>query len=891
MQFIGSALTKRASFSTYLISYLLTVGVVAFGQTPMSLRDGLKKLNQMRGVYFLYDPQVIDGQTIRAPLNWKADTEPLLTQLLAGTNLSFRKVSDCYLIEPENERIRPGSPTPPPSRRFTINGFVKEHNSGERLVGATVFVAGKSGTMTNNYGFYALSLPESDNVELIISLVGYQRVYRRIRLDRDLTLNVELINNDLLDEVVLTSDATERAGSSPQTSQHTLPMPLVESAPMIAGEKDVLKTLQFIPGVQKETDGQVGLHVRGGGTDQNLLILDEAPVYNANHLFGFVSAFNVDALKSVRLQKGGFSARYGGRLSSVVDMNMREGNKESVHGEVGTGLIASRLLLEGPIIRNKASFLITARHTNFSSLLGGFVAGLATNYTGTNWKANFYDLNAKVNIELGRRDQLYLSGYFGRDFFGGGDSLDRNRRWENVIQWGNATSTLRWNHLFSERLFSNLSLIYSRYNFTTHTKYIPYDSSDPTVAQNTWRYFNNLTDYTVKYDLDYFPNLAHQVHAGLAVTQRSFRLNGYEVINSEALIHRAHHETTQSVETSVYAEDSWDISKRIKATIGGRATLYRIQDQSYTRVEPRVSMAAKLNETTALRASYAHMNQFVHQLTNTGEGLPTDLWVPATPQVKPQQSRQAVLGLVHDLTPKWQLTIEAYQKWMRHIVGYHPYADFIDVTNAKGAEGIRWEQNVTSGHGHASGVEVMIQRKTGRLSGWIAYTWAITRQVFEELNNGQPFYPSFDRRHTLSWVGAYEFTPTLKLSASWSYSSGNPQSLPVSGVPSFGHLGLGKTGPPATSGESLFGSEGPLVQVRDSYNKFRAEPTHRLDLSLQKTFVARRLSHTLEATVVNAYGRRNPFYYDLHLDASNQLVLKRVSLFTFIPSISYTLRF
>lgn len=890
MPHLRSALIRQALFFACLISLLLA-GATAFGQTAMPLREGLKKLNQKRGVYFLYDPQLIDGRTTSATLDWQADTEHLLAQLLKDTNLSFRKVSDCYLIEPQTLKTNTTPITAVSTRRFTISGFVHERNSGEQLVGATVFVAGKTGTTTNNYGYYALHLPEQTEVDLIISLVGYQRVYRRIRLDQNVSLNVELTNNDFLDEVVLTSDATERAWASPQTSQHTVPMASVLNTPTVAGEKDVLKTLQFLPGVQKGLDGQVGLHVRGGGADQNLLILDEAPVYNANHLFGFFSAFNVDALKSIRLQKGGFSARYGGRLSSVVEMNMREGNKQDYHGEVGTGLVASRLLLEGPLIRNKASFLLTARRTNFPSLLGRLVADLADSYTGANWKANFYDLNAKINVAIDRRNQLYASSYFGRDFFGGGDSLDRNRRWENVVGWGNATGTLRWNHLFSERLFANLSFIYSQYDFATQTKFIPIDPSDETTVANTWRYFNSLKDYTLKYDFDYFPSLRHQLHAGLATTQRSFRLNGSEVSATVASINRTHIEPIQSIETSLYAEDNWDLSGRIKVTLGGRTTLYRVNQQTYIRAEPRMSLSAKLSDNTSLRGSYSEMNQFVHQLTNTGQGLPTDLWVPATAQVKPQHSQQAVLALVHDLTPKWQLTLEVYQKRMRHIIGYHPNADFIGLTNAQDAEGIRWERNVTSGNAHASGLEVMLQRKTGRLSGWLAYTWAITRWRFDELNNGQPFYPAHDRRHTLSWIGAYELRPSLKLSASWSYGSGNPQSLPVSSVPSFGHLGLGKAVNVPGGADQTFGTEGPLVQVRRSFNGFRAEPFHRLDVGLQKSFMGRRLAHVLEATITNAYVRRNPFYYDLHPDGNNQLTLKRISLFTFIPSINYTLRF
>ncbi|WP_077919271.1 TonB-dependent receptor [Spirosoma sp. 209] len=874
-----------------LLAGLLFMVSTALGQSRLSLQEGLQKLNQKRGLYFLYDPAVINGRSASVPTDWSLPTEPLLTQLLRGTQLSFRKVGDCYLIE---AATAPAPPPPPvsrasqPTRRYTISGYVKEQNSGEQLAGAMVYVVGKVATTTNAYGYFALSLPASDDVELLVSLVGYQRVYERIRLDRNQSINILLPNNDQLDEVVLVADASERAGASPQTSQHSMPVATLNELPAVLGEKDVLKTLQLLPGVQKGLDGQAGLHVRGGGADQNLLILDDAPVYNANHLFGFFSVFNVDALKNTTMQKGGFSARYGGRLSSVVDMTMRDGNRQTHHGEIGTGLVTSRLLLEGPLIKNKASFLLTARRTNFPSALGNFVVGLLDNFTGTDWKANFYDLNMKVNADLDRRNQLYLSSYFGRDFFGGGDSLDQNRRWENGIRWGNATGTLRWNHLFSERLFSNLSLIYSNYYFSSHTRFIP--TSPDGVAQ-TWRSFDGLTDYSAKYDLDYFPRLHHQIRAGVILTRRTFRLNGYELLNAITPGQQTSVEHNQSQETSVYAEDEWTTNNRLTLKAGGRVTRYRVQGQSFFRAEPRLSITVRLTDKTALRSSYAEMNQFVHQLTNTGQGLPTDLWVPATDRVRPQQARQFVLAAVHDLTPKWQLSLEVYQKQMQHIIGYHPNADFIGITNTQDAANIQWERNVTTGNGSASGVELMLQRKVGRLSGWLAYTWAITRWRFDELNNGQPFYPNHDRRHTLSWVGTYAIRSTLKLSANWMFSSGNPQSLPVSGIPSFGHLGLGKPNDLNTPSEQLFGTEGPLVQVRRSFNTFRAEPFHRLDLTLQKSYVARRLTHQVELGIVNAYGRRNPLYYDLHLEENNQLTLKRISLFTFIPSVNYTLRF
>lgn len=861
----------------------------AFGQAMLSLPAALKKLNQKRGIYFLYDPQRLAQHRVTAPPDWSLDTEPLLTHLLLGTGLAYRKVGDCYLIE--KPASQPTQITAPLGQRFTVSGYVTEQTTGEHLAGATVFVAGKTGTTTNNYGYFALVLPADNDLELIVSLVGYQRAYRRLRLDRDQMLTIDLPNDEMLSEVVLTAEADERAGSSVQTSQYNPTMTALRSTPAVAGERDVLKTLQLLPGIQKGLDGQVGLYVRGGGADQNLLILDEAPVYNANHLFGFFSVFNTDAIKSVRVQKGGFSARYGGRLSSVVEMNMREGNRQRFGGEVGTGVIASRLLLEGPIIRNRASFHLTARRSNIDPLLGRFVAGLVNAYTGANWKASFYDVNAKLNADLNPRNQLYLSAYIGRDFFGGGDSLDRDRRWENTINWGNATGTLRWNHLFGERLFANLALIYSQYDFVTTTRHIPYPSASPGVKGETWRNFNRLTDYSLKYDLDYFPRPNHQVRTGFMASERSFQLNGHEMNATDTPTQPMYMDLAHSLETSIYAEDNWTVNNRFRLNLGGRFTRYQIDDQLFWRAEPRLSLSTKLNDGLAIRTSYAEMNQFVHQLTNTGQGLPTDLWVPANARAAPQRSRQVVLAIVGDVSPRGQLTVEAYRKWMTHIIGYHPSADFIGIANSQDAGNIRWERNVTSGVGDATGVEVLFQRKTGRLSGWVGYTWAITHWQFNELNNGKAFYPLHDRRHTLTWTGNYALTPSLRLSGSWQFSTGNPQSVAVLRVPSYTHLGLNKATTSPTNGELAFGTAEPFVTGRQSVNNFRAESFHRLDLGVQKTLKTGTLTHRFDLTLTNVYGRRNPFYYQYHPSTDQQPGLKRVSLFIFLPSINYSLRF
>ncbi|GAB3281997.1 TonB-dependent receptor [Larkinella harenae] len=868
----------------------LLIGLFARAQTPVALESLLQTLNQKRGIYFLYDKGLLNGLTVGGPVNWKDATETILSTALTGTGLHFRKLDGCYLIEADRAKPKEPLPSSRAVRKVLVSGFVREMGSRERVNGATVY-AGNSSTTTNRYGYYALSVPTSDSVELVVSMVGYQRFYQRLSPKAPISLDIEMTSNNVLDEVVLTNATGQNAFGSAKTGQLILPAAQIAQTPALLGEKDVLRTLQFVAGIQPGLNGQVGLHVRGGGADQNLLLLDEAPVYNANHLFGFFSAFNVDALKDVKLEKGGFSSRYGGRLSSVVDMTMRDGNKQEFKGSVGTGLVASRLLVEGPLVRDKASFLLAARHSNLSPVLGKFVASVIENFTGTAWKANFYDINAKLNATIDRRNTVFLSGYFGRNYFGGGDSITRVQRWDNVLTWQNQTGNLRWNHLFSEKLFSNTSLVFSNYDFETHRKFIRTVEPNAGQINNLWRYFDGITDLTFKADFDYFPATNHHLQFGVNSTYRAYRLNGFQITTVSALGNRSGQERTQSLETSAYAEDHWDLGGRIKLDLGGRLTMYRVHQSTYVRAEPRLSVAVKLTDKQALRGSLSDMNQFIHLLSNTGLGLPTDLWVPATDQIKPQRARQVVLGYVHDFNPRWQLTVEAYQKRMSHVISYRDAASFIGITSAERAADFNWERNVTSGNGNASGLETTLQSRTGRLTGSLNYTWAVTQWQFPDLNRGREFYPLHDRRHSVSVSGLYRFTPRLHLSAAWTYSSGNPFSVPVSGVPSFGHLGLGKADLPITPSELLFGTETPLLQVRTAFSNFRAEANHRLDVMLAADLGRKRLRHRIELGAVNVYGRRNPFFYDLRLNRDGALSLRRVSLFTFVPSLNYLFSF
>jgi TonB dependent receptor/CarboxypepD_reg-like domain/TonB-dependent Receptor Plug Domain len=601
-------------------------------------------------------------------------------------------------------------------KKITVSGYVKEKGSQEQLFGVSVFVKGKTiGTNTNTYGFYSLTLPAAEKVTLTYSYVGYTAIDTSVVLDRDMSINVFLpTQNDLQEIVVSAKKQSDKVSEEVQMSKIEIPIQQIKKIPAFLGEKDVLRVLQLMPGVQKGSEGQTGIYVRGGGPDQNLIILDDANVYNANHLFGFFSVFNGDALKSVELTKGGFPARFGGRLSSVIDLNMKEGNKEKFTGEGGIGLIASRLTLEGPIKRNKSSFLISARRTYLDVLAKPFIA-LAQ--SGQDEKVNagyfFYDLNAKFNIELSQKDKLYASGYFGKDLFKvNAKSTDNTEN--NGLNWGNATTTLRWNHLFNSRLFSNLSFIFTDYNFKIYAKQ-KYTSNNTTNVFNL-NYVSSIRDYGFKYDFDFFPNPKHSIKMGVQGIYHIFKPSAIvfqegTVNNLETNFSR-NQKTTNVIEAGIYAEDTWSPTDRLKINGGLRLSNYQSLGATYYRPEPRLAMAYKLGKDMSIKGSYSKMNQYIHLLTNSGLGLPTDLWVPTTSKVAPQSSEQVALGLAKDFPKQGlSLTLEGYYKRMGNILSYKEGSSFLffdDPTESTTAP--NWQDQVTAGNGKSYGLELFLQK-------------------------------------------------------------------------------------------------------------------------------------------------------------------------------------
>ena len=762
------------------------------------------------------------------------------------------------------------------AQSVNISGFIRERGSREALPGVSVFISqSKIGITTNAYGYYSLNVgAPTDSVQISYRSVGYSLVVKTVGGRQSSVQDVALTPAvQQLDEVAVRGRTD--GGTAEQMSTISVSVQQLQQTAALLGEKDVMKVLQLMPGVQKGNEGQTGLYVRGGGPDQNLLILDEAIVYNANHLFGFFSVFNTDALKNVELIKGGFPARYGGRLSSVVNMQMKEGARDRLHGEGGIGLISSKLTLEGPLTRNKkGSFLISARRTYadllWKTLVSSDLPGIF-----------FYDLNAKLNYDLGPKDRLFLSSYLGRDkatvdqkYGGGGTS-------NSGFNWGNLTATLRWNHVASSQLFVNTSAILSQYDF----KVFQDESGLESPVRFYSQYASSIRDFAVKTDADWLLSNQTSLRFGAMLTAHRYTPSAVTVQNINLDTLNVQRTAIDALEAGLYAEATVQPAEQVRVNGGLRLSYFNVQGKTYLRPEPRLSVAYNLRNDWTVKASYAAMNQYTHLLSNSGLGLPTDLWVPSTAQLRPQTSQQVALGISRPFAAqRLILSVEGYYKAMTNIIGYREGASFLLVdlgAKPKEVAQSEWQQNVTTGRGWSYGTEFFLQRKTGRLNGWVGYTLSWTQHQFADLNEGKPFYARYDRRHDLSVVGIYQLKPRLSLSATFVFGTGNALTIPLGTATARSNAFFG----PTTS------ITAPLYGER---NGFRAAPYHRLDVALRFSKPKSWGERTWELGVYNAYNRINPFYYDTATRRSNgvsQQVLTRYGLFPIIPSLTYHIKF
>lgn len=774
--------------------------------------------------------------------------------------------------------------SPLSAQKYTLSGYISDAETGEMLIGANAYdFKSTSGTVSNTYGFYSLTIP-ADSVYLTISYIGYQPQTFAIDLRKDTNLDIALSSSVSLEVVEVTAKAAgEQIEERSQMSTVSIPIKQIKKLPAFLGETDVLKALQLLPGIQSGSEGQSGLYVRGGSPDQNLILLDGVPVYNASHLFGFFSVFNADALKDVTLIKGGFPARYGGRLSSVLDIKMKEGNMKEFKGAGSIGLVASKLTLEAPIIKDKTSFIVSGRRTYIDALARPLIKkGIKANGDEGVAGYYFYDLNAKVNHKISDKDRLYLSFYSGRDkfYFDLKENYSSGSDKQKIgLGWGNITSAIRYNHVWGKRLFSNVTLTYSEYDFTTEGKNEERDASNTITDAFGVTYTSGIKDYAAKIDFDFVPNPRHFIRFGGNIISHKFDPGSIDVnftSDDIAIDTTFGQSVVQANEFTFFVEDDYEITKRLKVNAGLHFSGFGLKNGSiYTSLQPRISTRYLLPNNSSIKASFATMQQYVQFLTNENLSLPTDLWLPTTARVKPQTSWQVAAGYAQSLFNDYEVSLEGYYKSMDNVLSYKEGASFVNLGD--------WQNNVTQGKGESYGGEFLIRKNRGKLTGWIGYTLSWTWRQFDDINFGNRYPYKYDRRHDISVVGVYDFNDRVSLSASWVYGSGNAYTLPSATYTGF-----------FPSGEDYLSNPFSIGFFQERNNE-RTPAYHRLDIGISFKKQKRLWMRTWSFGAYNAYNRKNPFL--ILLDSRNngngtsRNVLKQISLFPIIPYLNWSFEF
>ena len=784
------------------------------------------------------------------------------------------------------------------SQQHTLSGYVKDALTGEALIGVSIYVEKESkGATTNVYGFYSISL-KSGEYEVKYSYVGYADILKTIQFKDHVRLNIDLNKSqDLLDEVVIDAKQSDENTTGTQMGQIELSIDKIKTIPAFMGEVDILKTIQFLPGVSSGGEGNTGFYVRGGGPDQNLILLDEATVYNASHLFGFFSVFNADAIKNVKLIKGGMPSNYGGRLSSVLDITMKDGNYKSFQADGGIGLIASRLTLQGPIKEDTASFILSGRRTYIDVLAKPLISDTSA-FKGSGYY--FYDLTAKLNWRLSDKDRLYLSGYFGRDVFTfNNKDLDFNFN----IPWGNATASLRWNHLFSDKLFVNTTAVFTDYNFAFEG-----GSSD-----FNFKLTSGVRDGNLKQDYTYYHSSLHNIKFGWNYTLHRFIPTSTEASSNDVEFDTGEKVKIWGNEAAIYLLDDWSVNERLKVNFGMRLSMYQhigpftryfnnentgTTDstinyssgkpiKTYFGPEPRLSARYLFPDNSSFKLGIAHNYQYIHLASISSVSLPTDLWFPSTELVKPQIGTQYSMGYFKNfLNNKYEASVELYYKDLNNLIEYKENSFPED--NLKN----NVDNQLTFGRGYSYGVEFFLKKRLGDFNGWIGYTWSKTMRQFDEIDNGVEFPAKYDRRNDLSVVLQYQINERVNIGGVFVYATGNSLSLPER--------------------RWFSAEENRIITVWSKRNAFRLDAYHRADISItidakpykevkniETNNLVRKKKKVISSwniSVYNVYNRANPYFifFDATGDPSQGSVdfnANQVSLFPILPSVTWNFKF
>lgn len=800
------------------------------------------------------------------------------------------------------------------AQNHTISGYVTINKSGETLINASVLdTKSDNGTISNPYGFYSITLPTGE-VGLRYSHVGLATQSHHFKLTKDTVINVQLLENTELDEVLVVGTQKGLNVKSSQMSIINIPVAQIKRIPSLLGETDVIKVLQLTPGVKAGVDGSAGMYVRGGGPDENLLLFDGVPVYNVNHLFGFFSVFNADAIKDVTLFKGNFPARFGGRLSSVVDIRMKDGDNQQVHGNFSVGLISSKFNIEGPLFTPKTTFNVSGRRTYADLLLKPVISKILSDRNGggdANFGYYFYDLNAKFTHTFSDKDKIYLSAYAGDDviytdlqqYSYSDNESSSTGQLKMDWNWGNLIGALRWNHIVNNKLFMNTTASYTRYRFDlgmgvkNTTKFMKADSV--IIENSNVIYKSGIEDYTIKTDFDWLPNPNHTIKFGANYTLHSFQpsvtvLEDKTIKNTTTLLSDSTIGDSRfhSQEVSAYFEDDIRLGSFIQFHAGLHFSGLLVQNKVYASLpQPRAGIRVLLSDNMSFKAGYATMSQYIHLLSSSNISLPTDLWVPVTKRVPPMESNQYSAGFFYNFKNIINFSVESYYKSMNNLIEYKDGAGFMGSSTG-------WEDKVNIGRGWAYGVEFLAQKTVGNTTGWIGYTWSKSERLFDregqEINDGLPFPSKYDRRHELSLVLAHKFSNRFDISATWVYSTGSCGTLALqtySGTP------INHTSNAQYSDTNWNVQDIPYISSRNNY---RYKPYHRLDLSASFHKQKKNGIRTWNIGVYNAYNQFNPFITSVKtkyvFDMESQRYTKvsslsQICILPIIPSVSYSYKF
>lgn len=860
---------------------------LSFSIRNATLEEFVKRIENSTGFSFIYGEEVKINHRITLDVKQKTIPE-ILDLAFANEPVKYQITGRHILLQKKKQK--------PVSRKFTISGYVTDGTSSETLIGANILESRQQqGTTTNPYGFYSITLPAGET-ELSFSYLGYTTRQYKLELSKDTLINVLMQDNNQLEEVVIISDKAEAGITATQMGAQEIPIAQIKNTPSILGEADVMKTIQLMPGVQAGVEGSAGLYVRGGGPDQNLILLDGVPVYNVDHLFGFFSVFTPEAVKKVTLFKSSFPARFGGRLSSVVDVRSNDGDMKKYHGTLSIGLLSSKIQLEGPIIRDKTSFNISARRSYIDLIAKPFMP------KDDKISYYFYDINAKINHKFSDRSRLFLNFYNGKDsyYFKTTDSSSSMYKDKMSLNWGNTIATARWNYIFNQKLFSNTTVAYNKYRMDANSTVYTKTNLIESISESNYHsnYHSGICDWSYLIDFDYNPTPAHHIKFGAGYLHHDFRpevatskIQEKEdgITKQDTLYNSISNSTIQAHEVSAYIEDNFDIGSRLRMNVGLHLSMFRVQRRNYFSAQPRVSARYQLTRHTALKASYTKMSQYIHLLSSTPISMPTDLWVPVTSKIKPMQAHQYSLGSYYTGLPGWEFSVEGYYKQMRNVLEYKEGVSFLGSSSG-------WENKVEMGKGRSMGIEFMAQKTTGKTTGWIAYTLAKSDRKFAVggINNGERFPYKYDRRHNLSLVVNHKFSNRIDIGASWIFSTGGTATI-------------------AEEVTAIIRPGEDAIQQKDyieKRNNYRLPASHRLNIGVNFNKKTKHGVRTWNISLYNAYNAMNPTMiysnnsggyasyiknqedgkvYLQYIPAKRKIT--KLTLLPCVPSVTYTYKF